>query len=59
MKYLKFVFPLVLVALIFSCKDTKEKETVAEEVTEEVAKADPMADLPDWQYVGYKIAHHM
>jgi hypothetical protein len=27
--------------------------------TAEVAKADPMADLPDWQYVGYKVAHHV
>ena len=49
MKYLKFVLPLIILALVFSCKETKEKENV---VTEEVAKVDPMADLPDWQYVG-------
>ena len=59
MKYLKFVLPFIILAVVFSCKEAKEKETVEEEVTTEVAKADPMADLPEWQYVGYKIAHHM
>jgi len=59
MKKLKFILPLLLVVIVFGCKETKEKEVVTEEVTKEVAKADPMADLPDWQYVGYKIVHHM
>jgi len=58
MKNLKFILPLLLVILVSSCKETKEKE-VTEEVTKEVAKVDPLADLPDWQYVGYKIVHHM
>ena len=61
MKKLKFILPLVLIVLLFSCKETKEKETeVTEEVTEEVAKVDPLTvNLPDWQYVGYKVVHHM
>lgn len=56
MKKLKFILPLIIIALVFSCKDTKKKENV---IVEEVAKADPMANLPDWQYVGYKVSHHM
>ena len=59
MKFLKFVLPLFILVLVFSCKEAKEKEAVIEEATTAVAKADPMADLPEWQYVGYKIAHHM
>jgi len=61
MKKLKFLLPLILLAFIFGCKETKEKETeVTEEVAEEVEKVDPLTvNLPDWQYVGYKIVHHM
>ena len=61
MKRLKFVLPLLILTLVFGCKETKEKENVVveEEVSEEVAKSDPMENLPDWQYVGYKIVHHM
>ncbi len=60
MKKLKFVLPLILVAIVFSCKETKEKENVVtEEVSTTVDATDPVADLPDWQYVGYKIVHHM
>ena len=60
MKNLKFLLPILILALVFSCKDSKEKENVVEEeVTKEVAKAEPQENLPDWQYVGYKIVHHM
>jgi hypothetical protein len=60
MKKIKLVLCLVIVALLFGCKESKEKEgVVIEEVSNEVEKTDPMADLPEWQYVGYKIAHHM
>jgi len=60
MKKFKFILPLVVIALVSSCKENKEKkDVVVEEVAKEVAKVDPNADLPDWQYVGYKISHHM
>ena len=59
MKKLKFILPILILTLIFSCKETKNKESVEEEVTTDVAKADPLENLPDWQYVGYKIVHHM
>ena len=59
MNYVKltFVATLSLCLFLLSCgsdsTDSAEKETTKTEAN------DPMADLPDWQYVGYKIAHHM
>ena len=59
MSKIKFTTVLFSIALIFfGCKKTEEK-VVAEEVSSTVEAPDPMADLPDWQYVGYKVTHHM
>ncbi len=59
MKNLISVILLVFTLAIIGCKNDKtKKETRKVEKTNEVA-LDPMADLPDWQYVGYKIVHHM
>jgi len=49
---------LTVLALFVQCKQKEEKTSPAAEETAS-AEIDPMADLPDWQYVGYKIVHHM
>ncbi len=56
-KMKKLIIPMLLLAFIATgCKsDTKKTE----QTTETTKQTDPMADLPDWQYVGYKIVHHM
>ena len=50
----KLIIPILsLVFIITGCKTEKKAvETVETTKTE-------TADLPDWQYVGYKITHHM
>ena len=59
MKNVTTVILLVFTLSLIACKNDKTKEeTLKVEETTEVT-LDPMADLPDWQYVGYKITHHM
>jgi len=52
----KLLLPILLIAFIASsCNTTtKKKEQTASAVEQTVSE-----DLPDWQYVGYKIVHHM
>ncbi len=54
----KFLSVLFLTMVIVGCGDKKKKAEEENTMEMEVAK-DPMADLPDWQYVGYKVTHHM
>jgi hypothetical protein len=51
---------MIMSIFVFSaCKQSdKKKEAPIIVETDEVA-LDPFTDLPDWQYVGYKIVHHM
>ena len=52
----KLIIPVTLIALMaFSCNTGTKSE-------EQAASPDPKnesTDLPDWQYVGYKVVHHM
>ncbi len=55
----KTLLSLFLMAIVFvSCRD-KTKQAEEENTMEMEVAMDPMADLPDWQYVGYKVTHHM
>ncbi len=52
----KLIIPILLIAFIASsCTNTTKKE----EQTASAAEQTVSEDLPDWQYVGYKIVHHM
>jgi len=52
----KLFIPIALIAFfVVSCNTSTKKE---EQGTSPVEKTES-EDLPDWQYVGYKIVHHM
>jgi hypothetical protein len=58
MKNIKLIFTITfLLALFISCGNEKAETT--EETTTPPATESTNGDLPDWQYVGYKIVHHM
>lgn len=50
------LIPILLIAFIATGCKTETKKT---EQTADVAEKTELTDLPDWQYVGYKIVHHM
>ena len=52
----KLLIPILLIAFIASsCTNTTKKEEQTDSAEELIVSE----DLPDWQYVGYKIVHHM
>jgi len=52
----RILIPFFLIAIIaIGCTSTTKKE----KQTAKVAEKTVSQDLPDWQYVGYKIVHHM
>ena len=62
LKNSKKLFALLVlgVFLVSACTNNSSSSSAEEaSVQEQTDTNDPMADLPDWQYVGYKIAHHM
>ncbi|MFC2125738.1 DUF1254 domain-containing protein [Bacteroidota bacterium] len=56
MKKLNYLFIFIALAIILAGCASGQKEEVASEQKE---TTEVTQDLPDWQYVGYKIVHHM
>jgi hypothetical protein len=52
----KFIIPVLIIAFIATGCKTETKKT---EQTADTAEKTELTDLPDWQYVGYKVVHHM
>ena len=52
----KFIIPVLIIAFIATGCKTETKKT---EQTADTAEKTELTDLPDWQYVGYKVVHHL
>ena len=59
MKNVKLTFVTTLAFCLFLISCGSEGTESVEKETTKTETNDPTTDLPDWQYVGYKIAHHM
>lgn len=65
MKKLNLILPFLIASLIVGCTEMRTESTVSKKSTvtsvasSKAQASEPMANLPDWQYVGYKVSHHM
>jgi hypothetical protein len=59
MKNIKLIFTAILILGFFISCESEKAETTEKVTTTPPVTETTKGDLPDWQYVGYKIVHHM